>query len=164
MVAILCQAALFLALSAAGMAALLASARGAFAAMRIAGAAVLVGLGVLAWRRAGRPPAVPRGGGAVFARAFVIATANAKSVAGYLAAFTQFVQPGVPLGRQMPAIAPTALTITGLGHCGWTALGAALGRRAMGAAGSIALRRGLAACLILHGALLGAPALREVLG
>ena len=162
--AILVQASLFLSLSAAGVAALLVRAPGAFAALRVGGAAVLIGLGALAWARAGRPQAAPAGSGAVFARAFAIATVNAKSVAGYLAAFTQFVQPGVPIGRQMWAIAPTALTITGLAYLCWTALGVALGRRALSAAGSAALRRGLAACLILYGALLGAPELWGMLG
>ena len=161
--AILVQAALFLSLSAAGVAALLVLVPGAFAALRLVGAAVLIGLGAVAWARAARPQAAPAGGGAVFVRAFVIATVNAKSVAGYLAAFTQFVEPDVPIGRQMWAIAPTVLTITGMAYLGWTALGAALGRRALGAAGSAALRRGLAACLILYGVLLGAPAAMEAI-
>lgn len=152
---ILCQAALFLTLAATGVSALLVAAPGAFGALRLAGAAVLIGLGIRAWLRAGdavgieAPPA--RG---IFGRAFLVATLNAKSVAGYLAAFTQFVATDVPIGAQMWAIVPTALTLTAASYTGWCALGAWLGRRAIGVVASAWLRRALAACLIAYGTVL----------
>ena len=150
--AILCQASLFLMLAASGVTALLVSAPAAFGAVKVAVAAVLIGLGVREWLRAGdavtaeAPPA--RG---VFLRAFAIATFNAKSVAGYLAAFTQFVAVDVPIWSQMGMIVPTALTLTAASYTGWCALGAWLGRRALGVVASRALRRGLASCFVGYG-------------
>ena len=84
---------------------------------------------------------------------------NAKTVAGYLAAFSQFVQPDVPIWQQMTAIVPTALTITALSYTGYTALGAGLGRAAMGAVLNLWVRRTLAVCFMIYGALLGASTL-----
>ncbi|MEM8851531.1 MAG: LysE family transporter, partial [Pseudomonadota bacterium] len=124
----------------------------AYDAIRFLGAAILIGLGIRACLRASdpvpseRPPA--RG---IFLRAFVIATFNAKSVAGYLAAFSQFVSTDVPIAQQMSAIFPTALTLTALSYTGWCALGAWLGRRALGVVASTVLRRVLAACFIAYG-------------
>ncbi|WP_371157698.1 LysE family translocator [Jannaschia sp. 2305UL9-9] len=151
-VGILCQAALFLVLSASGVSALLLASPVAFDAIRFVGAAVLIGLGLRAWRRAGHPlntDAPPARG--IWLRAFLIATVNAKSVAGYLAAFTQFVRTDVSIWSQMSVIAPTALTLTALSYTGWCALGAWLGRRALGLVGSMRLRRGLAVCFIAYG-------------
>lgn len=109
MAAILCQAGLFLTLAATGVTALLVAAPTAFDAVRLIGAAVLVALGLRAWRRAGDPmPNTPPPAHGIFLRAFLIATVNAKSVAGYLAAFSQFVSTEVPIAQQMIAIGPTA--------------------------------------------------------
>jgi threonine/homoserine/homoserine lactone efflux protein len=84
-----------------------------------------------------------------------IATINPKSVAGYLAAFSQFVQPDVPIGAQMWVIFPTALSLTTLSYVGYTALGAGLGRAALGAVFNVWLRRGMAACFVIYGVALG---------
>jgi len=157
---ILTQAALFLALSALGVSALLLASPVAFQMAKLVGAAFLIYLGVRTWRQAGRTlNARAVGGGSVYGRAFLIATINPKSVAGYLAAFTQFVQPDVPIAQQMWVIVPTALTLTALSYSGYTALGAMLGRSALGAVASRPLRRGLAGCFVIYGALLGATAL-----
>jgi len=160
--AILCQAALFLTLSALGITALIASSPEAFRALQLMGAGFLIYLGIRTWRgaRIARTPArveerLRLRPGSVFWPAFAIATINPKSVAGYLAAFSQFVQPGVPIWDQMSVIAPTALTLTALSYMGFTALGAGLGRAALGAVFNVWLRRGLGACFILYGALLG---------
>lgn len=154
--AILCQAALFLALSAAGVTALIAASPALFSYIQLLGAAVLVGLGIRAWMTAGRPPVVRASARSVFGRAFLVATINAKSVAGYLAAFSQFVEPGVPIGQQMWMIVPTALTLTALSYTGYVAVGAGLGRAALGAVMNLWVRRGLAALFILYGIALGA--------
>ncbi|MFD0859807.1 LysE family translocator [Roseovarius aquimarinus] len=157
---ILTQAALFLALSALGVSALLLASPELFQLAKLIGAGFLVYLGIRTWRQAGRAlRAAETRGGSVYVRAFLIATINPKSVAGYLAAFTQFVQPGVPIGAQMWVIVPTALSLTALSYMGYTALGAGLGRSALGAVASRPLRRGLAVCFIVYGALLGATAL-----
>ncbi len=149
---ILCQALLFLTLAASGVTALLLSAPGAFAALRVAGAVVLIGLGVRAWLRAGDPVATEAPpADRIMLRAFLVATLNAKSVAGYLAAFTQFVRTDIPIWSQMGVIVPTALTLTAASYTAWCALGAWLGRRALGLVASLWLRRGLALCFVAYG-------------
>jgi len=110
---ILTQALLFLFLSAAGVAALLVASPGAFFWAKLIGAGFLIWLGLRGWTRA--CDAVVRRvmpARSIYGRALLIATINAKSVAGYLAAFTQFVQPDVAIWGQMGVIVPTALCIT----------------------------------------------------
>jgi homoserine/homoserine lactone efflux protein len=51
---------------------------------------------------------------------------------------------------------PTALTLTALSYTGYCALGAGLGRAALGAVFHIWVRRVLAACFVIYGLLLGA--------
>jgi len=155
--AILCQATLFLLLSAAGITALLLTTPGLFFPAKLIGAAFLIFLGVRGWIMATRPaPELRADGQSVFLRAFLIATINAKSVAGYFAAFTQFIDTTVPVWSQMWAIMPTALSLTALSYLGYTALGAGLGRTAMGAVFNTAFRRVLAVFFIIYGVLLGA--------
>lgn len=157
--AILTQATLFLTLSAAGITALIAASPVAFEAAKLLGAGVLIWLGVRGWMRATRPiEAGTQTGGSVFWRAFMVATINPKSVAGYLAAFSQFVQPDVPIWEQMWVIFPTALTITALSYTGFTALGAGLGRAALGAVVNVWLRRAMAAAFVIYGVALGSAA------
>lgn len=155
--AILTQAALFLTLSAAGVTALIAASPEAFQVAKFIGAGFLIYLGIRGWIMARRKMVVaaPDGRG-IYWRAFAIATINPKSVAGYLAAFSQFVQPDVPIWSQMWVIFPTALSLTALSYIGYTALGAGLGRAALGAVFNVWLRRGLAACFVIYGVLLGA--------
>ena len=154
--AILTQATAFLVLSAFGVTALIAASETAFSVAKRIGAGFLIWLGVRGWRRAGRIPASrPVSGRSIYLRALTIATINPKSVAGYLAAFSQFVQADVPVWDQMWVIMPTALTLTALSYMGFTALGAGLGRAALGAVFNAWLQRGLATCFIIYGVLLG---------
>ncbi|MEM6479304.1 MAG: LysE family translocator [Pseudomonadota bacterium] len=155
---ILTQATLFLFLSAAGLGALIVAAPGVFFWVQVAGALLLVWLGLRGWLRAHMPVVLPARAGSIYLRAFLIATINAKSLAGYIAAFSQFVEPGVPIWEQMIHILPTALGITALSYTGFTALGAGLGRAALGSVFNIWLRRGLSACFVAYGAALGAVA------
>ena len=53
---------------------------------------------------------------------------------------------------------PTALTLTALSYTTYTALGAGLGRAALGAVFNVWLRRTLAMCFIIYGVLLGSAA------
>ncbi|MEM6275506.1 MAG: LysE family transporter [Pseudomonadota bacterium] len=154
---ILTQALLFLLLSAAGVGAVIAAAPEVFVWVQFAGAALLVWLGIRGWMRAGTPVVLPRQAGSIYGRAFLIATINAKSLAGYIAAFSLFVAPG-PIWPQMVVIVPTALTLTALSYCGFTALGAGLGRAALGTVFNTWIRRGLAACFVAYGAALGSAA------
>ena len=154
--AILTQATLFLGLSALGVTALLAASPLAFTVLKFAGAGFLIFLGIRGWILATRPVvAVDRPPGSVFGHALAIAVINPKSVAGYLAAFSQFVQPDVPLGPQMWVIVPTALTLTAASYCIYTALGAGLGRAALGAVFNVWFRRVMAVCFVIYGVLLG---------
>ena len=157
--AILCQATLFLILSALGITALIAASPTTFFAAKIIGAAFLIYLGIRGWVLARRMPKTEGyKGRSIFFKAFAIATINAKSVAGYLAAFSQFVQPDVPIWDQMGVIMPTALTLTAISYISYAALGAGLGRVAMGAVLNIWFRRTMAVCFVIYGALLGASA------
>ncbi|MDF1728371.1 MAG: LysE family transporter [Sulfitobacter sp.] len=154
--AVLTQATAFLTLSAFGVTALIATSETAFTVAKFIGAGFLIYLGVRGWITAKRPVRVEeRPARSIYLRALAIATINPKSVAGYLAAFSQFVVPGVPIWDQMVIIFPTALTLTALSYTGFTALGAGLGRAALGAIFNLWFRRFMAACFILYGLLLG---------
>ena len=160
--AILTQACLFLLLSAAGVTALLAQAPEAFFWGKVIGALFLVALGIKGLINA-KKPVLPRHVSAksIYGKAFVIATINVKSVTGYFAAFTQFVQPDVPVWSQMWLIMPTALVITAVSYTSFTAIGAGLGRAAIGAVLNVWVRRGMAICFIIYGVLLGSASVPE---
>lgn len=154
--AILTQASLFLVLSALGVTALIAASPAAFFAAKLIGAGFLIWLGMRGWIYAKRPVRVEaRPARHVYLHALAVATINPKSVAGYLAAFSQFIQPDVPVGQQMTVILPTALSITALSYTGFTALGAGLGRAALGAVFNVWVRRVMAVFFIIYGVLLG---------
>jgi len=154
--AILTQATAFLILSALGITALIAASPSAFAIAKLTGVGFLIWLGIRGWITARTPVRVdkrpPR---QIYLHALAIATINPKSVAGYLAAFSQFVQPGVPIWDQMLVIVPTALTITALSYAGFTTLGALMGRSALGTVFNVWVRRIMATAFIIYGVLLG---------
>ena len=157
--AILTQASLFLVLSALGVTALIAASPTGFFVAKLIGAGFLIYLGVRGWIRATTPVhADERPARHVYLHALAIATINPKSVAGYLAAFSQFVQPDVPIAQQMIVIMPTALAITALSYTGFTVLGAGLGRAALGAVFNVWVRRVMAVCFVIYGVLLGSSA------
>jgi len=151
---ILTQSVLFLTLAAAGVTAALAAAPGAVGVLKLAGGAVLIWLGLRAILRAGRPmePATPSR--AIYTRAFLIAALNAKSLMGYLAAFTQFVEPGRAIWPQMMVIYPTALPITAITYIGWTVLGARMGRAALASVANLWFRRIMGLAFVGYGAAL----------
>lgn len=154
-VGILTQASLFLCLSALGVTALIAASPQAFFWAKLVGAAFLIWTGIRNWINARRQLVARSHPGSIYGRAFAIATINPKSLAGYLAAFSTFVQADIPIGQQMWVIVPTALTLTTLSYSGYTALGAGLGRAALGAIAQVWLRRLLAASFVVYGVLLG---------
>ncbi len=157
--AILTQSLLFLTLSALGITALIAASPTGFLIAKIIGAGFLIWLGVRGWMNATKPiSAADVTRGSIYGRAFAIATINPKSVAGYLAAFSQFVQTDVPIGDQMWVIVPTALCITAASYLTYTALGAGLGRAALGVVANVIMRRVLAVSFIIYGVLLGSTA------
>ncbi len=163
--AILTQASVFLILSALGITALIAASPTGFFVAKLIGAGFLIYLGVRGWMNATRPaPAGERPARHVYLHALAVATINPKSVAGYLAAFSQFIQPAVPVWDQMAFIMPTALILTTLSYTGFTLLGAALGRAALTAVFNTWIRRGMAVCFIIYGVLLGASSAPYVEG
>lgn len=157
---IITQATLFLFLSAFGVAALLVTSPEAFFWAKLVGAVFLIWFGLRGWVRAKSPVRLDERPGSIYGKALAIATINAKSVAGYLAAFTQFVQTDTPIWSQMWVILPTALTITAISYSGFTALGAGLGRAALGAVFNVWFRRAMSACFLVYGVLLGANAVQ----
>ncbi|ATG37218.1 LysE family translocator [Phaeobacter piscinae] len=163
--AILTQATLFLLLSAIGVTALIAASPSVFLIAKLIGAAFLIYLGVRGWRNATRPtPAVERPARHVYLHALAVAVINPKSVAGYLAAFSQFVEPSVPIWDQMLVIMPTALILTTLSYTGFTLLGVAMGQAAMKAVFNLWIRRLLAICFIVYGVLLGSTSVPDLEG
>lgn len=162
--AILTQATIFLILSAFGITALIAASPVMFTVGKLIGAGFLIYLGVRGWITARKPvKADEHTAGTVYSRAFMIATINPKSIAGYFAAFSQFVQTDVPIGTQMWVIMPTALTLTTLSYLTYTALGAGVGRAALGVVFNVWLRRTMALSFIIYGVLLGTASPAEIL-
>lgn len=160
---ILTQATLFLLLSAMGVSALILAAPAVFFLLKLTGAGFLIYLGVRGWINASKPVvAMQVSGRRVYSKAFMIATINAKSVTGYLAAFSQFVQPDVPIWQQMQVIMPTALLLTALSYTGYCMIGAGLGRAAMGAVFNTAFRRVMAVGFIIYGVILGSAGAPQI--
>jgi homoserine/homoserine lactone efflux protein len=160
--AILTQATVFLILSALGITALIAASANAFFVAKLIGAGVLIYIGIRGWMTAAIPvTAEERPAKSIYLRALAIATINPKSVAGYLAAFSQFVQPDVPIWDQMGVIMPTALTLTALSYTGFTALGEGIGRAALGVVFNVWVRRVMAGCFIFYGVLLGSASIPQ---
>ena len=84
--------------SAVGVAALLAASAGAYDALRLAGAAYLVALGLRSILRAGTPPSPPAGrGGGAYATGLVSNVANPKIVVLYSTVLPGFVPEGEPV-------------------------------------------------------------------
>ncbi|WP_420862082.1 LysE family translocator [Algirhabdus cladophorae] len=159
--AILTQASAFLILSAFGVTALILASPKAFFVLQIVGALFLIVLGIRGWMSAKTAVAVEdRGGRSIYFQALSIATLNAKSVAGYLAAFSQFVEPQTPVWDQMAVIMPTALSLTALSYISYCAIGAGLGKLAIGAVLNTWFRRTMALCFVIYGALLGGAVLQ----
>ncbi|HTP98314.1 MAG TPA: LysE family transporter [Casimicrobiaceae bacterium] len=105
---------LVLVLVSTGLGALLAASAAAFTAVKWAGAAYLVGLGVAQWRSAARPvdPAATVIGGArreLFARGFLVNATNPKGIVFMLAVLPQFIDPARPLVAQYAACAGTIM-------------------------------------------------------
>jgi threonine/homoserine/homoserine lactone efflux protein len=87
-------------LSAVGIAAVVAASQVAFDVLKLAGAAYLVVLGVLALvraRRGERPPGAPRLGRSAFRDGVVTSLANPKLSVFFVALFPQFVPDGAPV-------------------------------------------------------------------
>jgi len=100
---------------AAGVSALVLASAEAFTALKLAGAAYLVWLGVRAWREAGTPLAAPaaagRGGGHAFREGVVVEALNPKTAAFFLAFIPQFVDPAGSVALQFAALGLVSVTL-----------------------------------------------------
>jgi threonine/homoserine/homoserine lactone efflux protein len=109
-----------------GLSFILAYASLAFETLRFIGAAYLIWLGIQAWRGAGRPsPASPQR--LQFWRGFLVALSNPKAIAFYTAFLPQFVDPGLPAGRQLVVMCSVTVVLGAITDSGWAVL-AGLGR------------------------------------
>ncbi len=127
-------------LSLAGLGALLATSAAAFAALKWAGAAYLVWLGVRLWRapvEAGAAP--PSDARRALRQAFVVTALNPKGIAFFVAFVPQFLDPSLPF---LPQAALLMATFVGLGALN-AALYALLAGRASGAVERPTVRRWL---------------------
>lgn len=108
---IMCGIAAWAFAAAVGVAAILGASAVAFTALRLAGAAYLIALGVLTLRGAGHPSAADRGGGAALTarRAWTLgwlsASLNPKLGVFFLTLLPQFVQPGIDEPARLLALA-----------------------------------------------------------
>lgn len=121
--------AVLLACIALGLSWILRTSAEVFEAMRWAGAAYLVWLGIQAWRHAGQEAVKPPPRGHVHAtRGFIVAMTNPKTIAFFTAFLPQFIDPTLPAGRQLFVMCAVSVVIAGMLDAGW-ALAAAMGRR-----------------------------------
>lgn len=151
---------LAMALSLAGLGALLATSAAAFAALKWVGAAYLVWLGVRLWRapvEAGAAP--PLDARRALRQAFVVTALNPKGIAFFVAFVPQFLDPSLPFLPQAALLVATFVCLGALN----AALYALLAGRASGAVTRPAVRRWLnrAGGTALVGAGLATAAMRR---
>ena len=96
--------------------------------LRWIGAAYLVWLGIMAWRHAGAPDKASGPRGHVHAwRGLVVALTNPKTIAFFTAFLPQFIDPTLPVERQLLVMCVTSVLLGGILDSGW-AIAAGLGR------------------------------------
>ena len=96
--------------------------------VRLIGAAYLVWLGIQAWRHAGEGSEAAPPGGHVYAwRGFVVALTNPKTIAFFTAFLPQFIDPALPVARQLWVMCAVSVILAGLLDAAW-GLAAGYGR------------------------------------
>ncbi|HZP19471.1 MAG TPA: LysE family translocator [Bauldia sp.] len=120
-------------LSLAGLGAVIAASAEIFTALKLAGAAFLVYLGIRLWRSQPELPSVgpapEPAGSSVFAHAFVVTALNPKSIAFFIAFVPQFIDHGRPLLPQLAIIEATFVTLATLSALGFALAADQLRRR-----------------------------------
>ncbi len=119
--------AVLLTLIASGLSLILAHALYWFDLLRFAGAAYLIWLGVKAWRGGRSETPVATGDHVHFGRGFLVALSNPKTIAFFSAFLPQFVDPSLPVGRQLAIMCVVSALLGALSDSGWAVL-AGLGR------------------------------------
>jgi homoserine/homoserine lactone efflux protein len=84
-----------------GLGWLLQNAAELFEILRWAGAAYLIWLGIVAWRRAGTAKPSLVSGRVNFSRGFIVALSNPKTIGFFTAFLPQFVDPHLPVAPQL---------------------------------------------------------------
>jgi homoserine/homoserine lactone efflux protein len=96
--------------------------------LRWIGAVYLIWLGIQAWRHAGAATELRTPRGHVHAwRGFIVAMTNPKTIAFFTAFLPQFIDPTLPVGRQLLVMCVTSVMLGGVLDSGW-AVAAGLGR------------------------------------
>ena len=120
--------ALLLVFIASGLSWILKTSAEVFDAVRWIGAAYLVWLGIQAWRHAGVPvEASPPSGRVHVWRGFIVALTNPKTIAFFTAFLPQFIDPSLPIERQLMIMCTVSVLMGGVLDSGW-AIAAGLGR------------------------------------
>ena len=91
-----------------------------FEVLRWAGAAYLIWLGIQAWRHAGETSAadLPRGHVHVW-RGFAVALSNPKTIAFFTAFLPQFVDPTLPVERQLAVMCAVSVVLAAFTDSAW---------------------------------------------
>jgi homoserine/homoserine lactone efflux protein len=99
-----------------------------FEILRWAGAAYLLWLGIQAWRHAGVGASVtPPRGHVHISRGFIVAMTNPKTIAFFTAFLPQFIDPSLPVRRQLFIMCAASVTMAAFMDAGW-AIAAGWGR------------------------------------
>jgi threonine/homoserine/homoserine lactone efflux protein len=115
-------------LAVAGLSALVTHSSQAFTAVRLVGAAYLVGLGVWTWRSAARPARAPARRSlpvrvdSLYLQALFANVLNPKAASIYLTLVPQFVAPGDSFAGQVLVLATAHALLTAVWLSGWTLL------------------------------------------
>ena len=120
--------ALLLAFIALGLGWILQMSADVFDTLRWIGAVYLIWLGIQAWRHAGEKTQALAPAAHVHARrGFIVALTNPKTIAFYTAFLPQFLDPALPVGRQLLVMCACSVALGALLDAGW-AVAAGYGR------------------------------------
>ncbi|MBY8975834.1 LysE family translocator [Rhodobacteraceae bacterium NNCM2] len=114
-------------ISLAGAGALLATSATLFTALKLAGAAYLIWLGIGLWRSNPADPTIPAKNGrgelwSMFVNSYVVTALNPKSIIFFIAFVPQFVDPDMPLLPQFAILEATFLSLAALNIVIWVVL------------------------------------------
>lgn len=119
--------------SLAGAGAVLAASATLFTALKLAGAAYLVWLGLRLWRaapaRLGAAAPPPREGWRTFRAAYVVTALNPKSIVFFVAFVPQFMDPAAPLLPQSAVLVATFVALAALNTALWALMAGEMRRR-----------------------------------
>lgn len=148
-----------------GLGAVLAANALLFSAIKLAGAAYLIWMGVKLVRNPATQidtGATPARGRQVLIRAMLISFSNPKALLAYGAVFSQFVSPEGAFASQLAVIVPTALGINAMIYVGYALLGRGA-QRFLGTAARMAwFNRGIGGFYVLAGVALASNEISDL--